>query len=723
MKRWLLLCLVAVTAAVRAAGGIADKPFSQDVAVKFRLHPDLAGAEMRKLCIDKDGVVYVLTDRGVARLFGDVLAADRSFRPLAGKVAKDIALSRAGDLYLLFDDGWLSNAEAGAPGARFARPGAFDQIAVDSSTNLVLTAPMVDPLGKTHTAFATEAGWFVLMSDHIEQRTDAGLRTVATGRGFRTLAVRNGELFIGTTNGWSKLRLSDGRPASPLEQLVPWPDITKIVPVEGGIWFGTPRGAFFQSDGTPSVWATPSAGPKAPAPKFRYYASRRWLADDHVVDLAVDADRSVWILTRTGLQKIGYRSWTLAQKAAWIGQKIRSRHMRYGLTAERRLFQPGDIATSEMIDTDNDGGWSSYWLASQALRFAVTHEPQAKAWAWETFAALERLQTIHTNTGFPARTIERKGFKFSDTDRWRDAPDPGWEWKGHTSSDEITSHLFAYAVLWECAAETPAERRRVAVLVDRIATHILDHDLYLVDVDGKPTLWGRWHPDYVNSFPPTVHDRRLNSAEFTALMQFANKVTGKARYKEKAFEMFRTAGYLTNLTSSMRLLKATPGARHQGIEMGDEWNHSDDELAFNTYWVLARHAFDDGLRAKYRAAVADHWELEKGERFATWNFVTAACGLKDFDPEGAVWTLRGYPLDTVSWSVANSHRKDILRLPPNFRGQEMAELLPPGERLMARCNTQPFILDAGDGGHTEFPGDESVLGYWLGRFVGAINAP
>jgi len=141
MKRWLFLCWVAVTAAVRAAGGIADKPFSQDVSVKFRLHPDLAGAEMRKLCIDKDGVVHVLTDRGLTRLFGDMLAADRSFRPLAGKIAKDIALSRAGDLYHLFDDGWLSNAEAGAPGARFARPGAFDQIAVDSSTNLVLAAP------------------------------------------------------------------------------------------------------------------------------------------------------------------------------------------------------------------------------------------------------------------------------------------------------------------------------------------------------------------------------------------------------------------------------------------------------------------------------------------------------------------------------------------------------------------------------------------------------
>ena len=44
----------------------------------------------------------------------------------------------------------------------------------------------------------------------------------------------------------------------------------------------------------------------------------------------------------------------------------------------------------------------------------------------------------------------------------------------------------------------------------------------------------------------------------------------------------------------------------------------------------------------------------------------------------------------------------------------------PGERLIARINTQPFILDHGDD-TTDFPGDEFLLGYWLGRYVGAIG--
>jgi len=56
--------------------------------------PELTNAIFRKLCVDKENTVYVLTDKGVARIFDNTLALDRSYRPLAGKIAKDIALTR-----------------------------------------------------------------------------------------------------------------------------------------------------------------------------------------------------------------------------------------------------------------------------------------------------------------------------------------------------------------------------------------------------------------------------------------------------------------------------------------------------------------------------------------------------------------------------------------------------------------------------------------------------
>jgi hypothetical protein len=616
---------------------IPDLPFWQDVAVRVHHAPEWSGATFRKVLVDKENVVYVLTDKGVARVYDRTLAVDRSYRPLANRVATDIALTPEGDLAYRFAEGWLSNGG-------------------------------------------------------------------------------NGGLDLNSTTHWRT-------PPPPLkaEPGMPWPELTARVAVTGGTWYGTTRGAFFAREGTHSRHATPAA-PGIEPPRFRYYAGKRWLRDDHVVDLAVDRDGHVWVLTRTGLNQIEFRETTLAAKADWFHRKIRSRNIRYGFTGERRLLVPGDITSSEMIDTDNDGGWTSYYLGALGACYAVTRDEEIRRQAWESFAALERLQSIHTNTGFPARTFERRGFKFSDIDRWRDAPDPGWEWKGHTSSDEICSQTYAHAVMWEWVATNATERARIATNFVRIVDHILAHNLYLVDVDGKPTLWGRWHPEYVNWFPPTIHDRQLNSAEITSSLQLAFAMTGNPGYRARAYELFEQHGYLTNILRSLKLIAPTSGYIHLGNDMGDEWNHSDDELSFFTYWVLVRFAFTEELRAKYREVVREHLEFEHPERYPIWNFIAAACGVNDVDAPGSIWTLRGAPLDTIAWRMANSHRHDLTKLPTNFMGRQMKELLPPGERLIARINTQPFILDHGDD-TTDFPGDEFLLGYWLGRYVGAIAAP
>ncbi len=733
----LLLPLVLFRA---AAAPIPDEPFWQDVAVRIRHAPELTNAVFKKLCVDKENVVYVLTDKGVARVFDGTLALDRSYRPLAGKVPLDITVSPEGDLYYLFEDRWLSNGRNGLLGGLLPQ-GEFNRIRVGPNAEVILGGKSrICRLkqGNLQDVFQRSTNSnFELIEVHPEYALGGRLVPVLlyhgtldyTGSFFSSwrsaikdvaaAAATAETLWVGTPAGYVGLSTSTGRTNSAPRSLLPASSVSSLVPTEGGIWVGTIRGAFFERDGTNSRYATPAA-PGIEPPRFRYYAGKRWLRDDHVVDLATDRDGHLWVLTRTGLNKIEFRQTTLAAKADWFHRKIRSRNMRYGFTAERRLLVPGDITSSEMIDTDNDGGWTSYYLGSLAARYAVTREEETRRQAWESFGALERLQSIHTNTGFPARTFERRGFKFSDTDRWRDAPDPGWEWKGHTSSDEMQAQGFAHAVMWELVATNATERARVATNWVAVIDHILRHNLYLVDVDGEPTLWGRWHPDYVNLFPPSIHDRRLNSAEITAGLQLAYRMTGNEAYRAKAYELFEKHGYLTNLLSSMKLIAPTKGYVFRENDMGNEWNHSDDELAFFNYWTLVRFAFTDELRAKYLAAVADHWDFEQAERYPIFNFIFAACGAKEFDPAGAVWTLRGTPLDTVAWRMSNSHRQDITKLEPNFMGRELKELLPPGERLIARINTQPFILDHGDD-TTDFPSDEFLLGYWLGRYVGGIG--
>jgi hypothetical protein len=694
------------------------------------------------MCVDRDGVVYVLTDRGVARIFGDTLALDASFRPLAAKVATDIALGPDGDLYYLFPDRWLSNGDTGKP-LGHVPSGVYSRLAVASDDSVLLagTDGLALASGERLRKFAGfgpmpsaellawRDSFFVLAEGKLTRVTPAGQSTVVAEQGVTAAALRGAELLIGTREGFYTVDANNGSPITPLQTRLPVLHITRILPRADGVWFGTSRGAFFLRDSSsPGPTAATAAGmdradlPEGPN-RIRYYASRRWLKDDEVIDLAVDADRTLWVLTKTGLNRIEFRPMTLAAKADYFDRKIRSRHIRFGLTGERRLPVAGEISSSEIIDTDNDGGWSSYYLASQACRFAVTGSSKAWSNAWEVFAALERLQSINPLPGFPARTFERAGFKFSDPDRWREVPGGDWEWKGHTSSDEVASQTFAHAMLWECAARSDAERRRIATNYARIVDHIITHDWYLIDVDAKPTLWGRWNPEYVNWYPLSIFDRRLNSSEITASLQLTYRMTGQERYRRLAEELFEKHGYLTNILSSMQLLKETPGYVHLGNDMGDEWNHSDDELAFVTYWVLYRFAFTEDLAARYHAAIRNHWEIEQAERSPMWNFIYAGCGPAgaQCDAEGAAWTLRGFPLDTITWRVENSHRKDLSPLARNFMRREMKELLPPGERQITRCNTQPFLLDGGDGGHIELPGDEYLLGYWLGRYLHQIE--
>ncbi len=168
-------------------------------------------------------------------------------------------------------------------------------------------------------------------------------------------------------------------------------------------------------------------------------------------------------------------------------------------------------------------------------------------------------------------------------------------------------------------------------------------------------------------------------------------------------------------------IKETPGKLHMGIDLGlGGWNHSDDEMAFLTYWVLYRYAFTKELQQQYAWVINDHWTIEQPERNAVWNLISlATCG--SFDRSSTLWHLREYPMDLIRWTIKNSQRKDIELLPDNFRRQYTKDLLPPGETPMHRHNANAFELDGGDGGYSELAGDEYLLPYWMARYLNVID--
>ena len=692
-----------------------DEPYSQLVSEKYEFKSGSSQVG-DKLVVDRDDNVYVLTSQELYILLEGKMVPNRQYRPLQEKTPIDITTqAKTGELYYLYPDHYLSNTHAGKPYGEF-ESGQFTKIAVNSNGDILLAGDQqfqlikgeVSTTGRESTpiqeVYAQGEEFYIKTKFGINKYEDGRFEALVRDSKITSWVANSDSLYIGTEFGYYIVDPSNGRKLKPLNESIPVIPPTCMAEGDGRLWMGSDRGSFATHDHE----------------RFRYFASKRWLLEDVVLDIATDSQGNAFVLTQSGVSKVKFASMTLDDKASYFYDKIRKRHLRYGLIGEVRLLEPGDITTMEMVDTDNDGLWTSFYLGSEVFRYATTGNPEAKAHALESFEAFERLISINQLEGFPSRTFERKGYKLSDPERWRDSPEEGWEWKGHTSSDEFVAYIWVAGIMHQYLDLNEDEKVRVADFIDQIMMHIIRNDYYFVDVDGKPTLWGRWNPEYINHYPETVTDRKLGSTTITAGLHLAWELTGKEIYRTEWNRLFEEHGYLNNIKIPLSKIQSTPDVIYAGFNMGEGgWNHSDDEMYFLTYWVLYHFAPDE-LKQVYADVISEHWEIEKPERNALWNLITHGTA-GDLDLESVRWHLREFPMDMVRWRMENSHRKDLEFLEDNFREQSTKELISPAERAAVRHNSNPFRLDGGRNGLRELAGDEYLLPYWLGRYLEVIT--
>ena len=723
-----------------------DDPFLQDYSVKFYFSQP--GVRLQKVASDRNGKIQVLSSDGLlhthagAFLYPGTLQTDGTYRPMADKNISGL-LSYDKQLVYLDDVAVLSNAWAGKLFSRhemenarwFAGGEDFSFLVSDgnnlryiSDSKVLWKGRVSDKLIDIRFVPATEKFWIL---------TDKSLNTfspetnedviVFQGDGFTAFDVVafGSKTIIGTGEGYIEINNITGRQSGEVRRKLPVTEITDVKEVHGNVWFGSPLGAFkLRDDG-----------------RFDYYYGERWLPGNHVIHIAEGPGKSVLILTERGVGQIHFDEMTLKDKAYYLEQQVRSRHIRNGFNASLSGMKKGDLSTGYLADSDNDGLWTSMYFGSQIFRYAVTGEKEALYNLSESLDAMERLYTINHIHGFPSRSFERSGYIeiLADPGRWQHSSDPEWDWKATTSSDEAIGHIFALGALAELVDVEPL-RSRAVFLIDKLMQHIVDNDLYLIDYDGKPTTWARWNPEYVNAFPAAVGDRKLNSSNIIAMLQTAYHFTKKEIYKTTAFDLMNEHGYLENLMRPMEEIgrvtdipDESAGLSHDELAdaaearanmLSSSWNHSDDEMYFLGYWGLYRYAFNDTLKNLFRESIIDHWEIERPEKEGLWNLFTAMVS-PESDLKEAVWYLREHPLDLIRWEIKNSHRNDIEFIEPNFRNQTISEVLPPDERPIQRHNANMFQLDfTGSNGTSEYSaGDIWLLPYWLGRFLEVIEGP
>jgi hypothetical protein len=439
--------------------------------------------------------------------------------------------------------------------------------------------------------------------------------------------------------------------------------------------------------------------------RWQFFAGLRYLPSDDVQAIAMDTDddTSVWVRTAKGFSHIEFRPMTLARKAAYFEERIEKRHKRHNLVGDSQFVEAGNPATSHQYPNDNDGLWTAMYAAAECFRYAVTKDRKALDAARKSVEAVIRLEEITGRKGYPARSFRHKSEPRHEGGFWYFTKDGEWEWKSDTSSDEIVGHFFVYPIAYDLLPDAEL-KKKIQKVTARIMDHILDNQYYLIDVTGKPTLWGRWSLDYFAS-EEGREDSPLNALELLSFLKVAHHITRDARYEKEYRKLIEKDGYHKLVA--------------QYLKLAEELNYSDEELAMLSFYPLLQYEKDASLLAIYREGLNQWWKNIQREDNPLWIFIAKASHPKKaVSFAAAARTLQRIPMDLIRWSVKNSQRRDI-----EFTGQvdrhnetQITRLLAPDERRVMKWNSNPFHTDSDSKGLGEDDGAFFLLPYWMGRY-------
>ena len=413
---------------------------------------------------------------------------------------------------------------------------------------------------------------------------------------------------------------------------------------------------------------------------------------------------------RSGYARIEYVPMTLADKSRVFVDRIQARHNRWGLTADSHLRVPGDLSTNQMVSSDNDGLWTAMYVAAECFRFKVTGDADARENARRGMQAIVRLEAITGNPGIPCALVHQGGRATSSpatasgTTR-RTRRGAGRATPAPTRSSATTSSIRSISTWWP----TKRRSRRCAPCIDRITNHILDNNYQLIDVDGKRTRWGWWGPTLIWEDPDETGLRALHMLSHlrVAMHMTAANASTAAQYQAAYDDLIKTHRY--------HLL-----TRNQKVMVPGRINHSDDELAFLSYYPLLR--YENGSRARSRSTSRAWSEAGRSSgRSAT------RCGTSSTRPAPARrsstatsrcarcarsrWTRSSGPSATrTAWTCRS------IPLTDRFKRRQALIVLPYDELPMSKWNGNPYNLDGGNGGRSEDDGAYFLLPYWMGRY-------
>ena len=680
---------------------IPDEVYLQEVGSRV-----LTGTPLLDVAVFR-GAVYVATPQGVLSLQGDDLNSTNGPRSSVSRlvaagdalwaVAADGLWRNDGNAWTQVETGQFTDVASHASGVIVASP---DHVFEWRGTGLesLNSAPPAGPILGVASYSETV---YVLHADRVGFLQDGQFNygdvqdwgSIPQSAATRDVLALGSELLVPTDRGLAVLRGTSWHTVMGEEGLC-YEDTTCVAEGFGNdYWVGTTRGAIRVVDGS-----------------FHYFGHERWLPDDRVNGIACSED-TAYIATNGGLGIIRYEPYTLQKKSAWYKRWMEEWGMKR-LGFVNTLIRNADGSYTRFL-SDNDVGWACHYLDALCFEYAVTGDPDVRGEAVDVFKTVKWSEEITPIPGFPARAIYAVGEdavlaatgSAGRPSEWNRTADNQWEWKGDTSSDEVIAQIYTTTLFHDLVAEG-AEKDAAREHLERMVNHIIDNGWTLRDLDGKPTVWARWEPEFIYS-PQHTDELGLNSLQALAMVAAAEHVIGGQKYKDAKQQLYDWK-YPENVLRQKKVSR--------------NYTPFDDRLAFLAYFPLLRYETDLSLRAVTMRSLQRSWEIKRVESQPWFNYVYGAVTGNAVDNTRAVQHLREYPLDCTNYRFTNSHRHDLHTSDGYTNYLTDTKPMGPREQGIRRWDRDPLELDGG-GGEGILDPSSYLDAYWMGRYFGFISPP
>ncbi len=281
---------------------------------------------------------------------------------------------------------------------------------------------------------------------------------------------------------------------------------------------------------------------------------------------------------------------TLYQKAMLCEAIMEERHTYEGQVRNHVILPPAGLPDFSTGNHEDDAISTGTYLGTQAFRWAVTKDPQAKRRAQQAARALRKLQRVTGSKGCFAR-----GFKRAEAPTWdeqcfffpREWHQAGkYRWVGDPSTDSLVGIMFGYELYYDLVAGAK-EKQEVAKDVESIMGKIVDAGTRILDVDGRMTLWG--------NMCPLILEENLNALEALSHLRGAYRITKKRRFLGEYHRLVEQCNYHKRAALANAQEKPKPSPW--------DWN-----LAMSPLYTLLQYETDQGLLRYYHRALEFQWK-------------------------------------------------------------------------------------------------------------------